>query len=212
VIHRLHGIVCGAVHRMALRDSVIKGCEDVLHCRWVQPELPDELHWYELDEHNGEIDLWTDHDETLISIDVNRGFRLHDKPVGAVQIERLLAAAMAARMHRALWGMALRGRRGTRYLVDDRGQAGGETEAETYGDPALRAWAEGDARRSGARSAVGEDEYVRSYMEAYRRRRVGGHHPTPPEEVEAKMRNEYRRTLAKFERYEPDTEMLFFVV
>jgi len=213
VIHRLHGIVCGAIHRTALRDSVVKGCEDILHCRWVKPkQTSGELHWYELDEHNGEIDLWTDHDETLVSIDVNSGFRLNGNPLSSRQLERLLAAAMAARMHKAMWGMALRGRRSTRYVVDDRGFAGEEVEGDTYGDPGTRAWAERDSRRSSAKTAVGEDEYVRSYMEAYRRRSVGGHHPKPASEVEARMRGEYRRALAPYEDYKPDEEMLFFVV
>lgn len=212
MIHRLHGIVCGAIHRAAIHDSVVKGCEEILHCHWVKPKLPDNLHWYEIDEHNGEIDLWTDHNETLVSIDVNNGFRLNGRIISSSQLERLLAAALAARMHRALWGVVIRGRRSMKYAVDDQGYTGDDVEGDTYGDLGTKAWAESGSRRSNARAAVGEDEYIRSFMEAYRRRSVGGHHQISADEVENRMRDEYRQSLAPYEGYESDEEVLFFVV
>lgn len=211
VIHRLHGIVCAAMHRTAVRESVVGSCEEILCCRWVeQRPTGGELHWCELDEHNGELDLWTDHDETLVSIDLNSKFTVNGTPIKPAQLERLLAAALAARLHRTLWGMATRGRTGVKYVVDDSGAAADGGEAS--GDPRAEAWRKCDSRRSNARSAVGEDEYVRLYMESYRLRSGGGHHPTPASEVEAKLRADYKRSLAQYEGYEPDAETLLFVV
>lgn len=212
MIHRLHGFICGAMHRAALHDAVVAECEKLLHCHWVEPAAQGDLSWFELDEHNGEVELWSDHDETLVSMSVNSRFTINDKPVKSEQLEKLLAAAVAARLHRALWGMALRGRRSLKYVVDCGGHLGGETEGAAYDDADTRAWLDSDTRRSGARSAVGEDEYVRAFMESYKRRRVGGHHKKPPEEVEAKLRADYRNTLAKYEGYSPDSEALLFVV
>jgi len=213
MIHRLHGFICGAMHRAALRDAVVAECENILHCRWIdQPASSSELSWFELDKHNGEVELWSDHDETLVSMSVHSRFEINHKPVRPEQLERLLAAAVAARLHRSLWGMVLRGRRSLKYVVDCGGHLGDETEGGTYEDDNTRAWLDSDTRRSGALSAVGEDEYVRAFMESYRRRRVGGHHKKPPEEVEAKLRTDYRNSLAKYEGYRPDSESLLFVV
>ncbi len=200
------------MHRAALHDAVVAECENLLHCHWVEPSPQAELSWYELDEHNGEVELWSDHDETLVSMSVHNHFTINDKPVRPEQLERLLAAAVAARLHRALWGMALRGRRSLKYVVDCGGHLGDETEGAAYEDAGTKAWLDSDTCRSGARSAVGEDEYVRAFMESYRRRRVGGHHKKPPEEVEAKLRADYRNSLAKYEGYSPDSESLLFVV
>lgn len=212
MIHRLHGFICGAMHRAALHDAVVAECESLLHCHWVEPAPRGELSWYELDEHNGEVELWSDHDETLVSMSVHNRFTINDKPVKPEQLERLLAAAVAARLHRTLWGMVLRGRRSLKYVVDCGGHIGGETEGAAYEDACTKAWLDSDTRRCGASSAVGEDEYVRAFMESYRRRRVGGRHKKPPEKVEAKLRADYRESLAKYEGYRPDSEALLFVV
>lgn len=212
MIHRLHGFVCGAMHRAALRDTVVTECERLLHCHWVEPSTEGELSWFELDEHNGEVELWSDHDETLVSMSVNSHFVVNKKPVKPEQLERLLAATIAARLHRSLWGMVLRGRRSLKYVVDSGGHLGGETEGPAYDDARTQAWLDSDTCRSGASTAVGEDKYVMAFMESYRRRRVGGHHKKPPEEVEAELRADYRESLAKYEGYSPDAETLFFVV
>lgn len=212
MIHRLHGFICVAMHRAALHDAVVTECEELLHCHWVESPIGGELSWFELDEHNGEVELWSDHDETLISMSVNTRFAVNNKPVKPEQLERLLAATIAARLHRALWGMVLRGRRSLKYVVDCGGHIGSETEGGTYDDAQTRAWLNSDTCRSCASSAVGENEYIRAFMESYKRRRVGGHHKKSPEEVEAKLRIDYRESLAKYEGYSPDAETLFFVV
>jgi len=212
VIHKLHGIVCEAVHRTALRGFVMDGCEELLGCRWVRPEEAGELHWFEVGERNGEVDLWTERGGTLVSVDLNGGFSLGGQRLGSSGAERLLAAALARRLHRRLWGVELCGGHSVRYAVDDRGVVGPDAGVDARGDPATAALIEGDARRSGARCAVGEDEYVRSFMESYRLRSGGGHHPTPPEEVEARLREDYRREFAAYEGYEADAETLHFVV
>lgn len=212
MIHRLHGFICGAMHRAAIHDTVVAECEKLLHCHWVEPPAQGELSWFELDEHNGEVELWSDHDETLVSMNVHSRFTINNKPVKPEQLERLLAASMAARLHRVLWGMVLRGRRSLKYVVDCGGHLGAETEGPACDDAGTKAWFDSDTRRSGAISAVGEDEYVKAFMESYRRRRVGGHHRKPPGEVEAKLRADYRDSLAKYEGYSPDSEILLFVV
>ncbi len=212
MIHRLHGFICGAMHRAALHDAVVAECESLLHCHWVEPTRLDELSWFELDEHNGEDELWSDHDDTLVSMSVNSRFTINNRSVKPEQLERLLAGALAARMHRAMWGMALRGRRSLKYVIDCGGKVGEETEGRVSDDVGTKAWFDSDTRRSCALSAVGEDEYVRAFMESYRRRRGGGHHRKPPAEVEAKLRADYRDSLAKYEGYSPDFESLLFVV
>jgi hypothetical protein len=212
VIRRLLGIVCEAIHRAALRGLVTEGCEGLLGCRWVRPVAAGELHWFEVGERNGEVDLWTDHGGTLVSVDLNGGFSLGGRPLGSGAAERLLAAVLARRMHRPLWGVELRGRRSARYAVDDRGLVGPDAGGDAYDDPATAAWIGADARRSGARCAVGEDEYVRAFIESYRLRRDGEHHRMPPEKMEARLREDYRRALAAYEGYEADAETLCFVV
>jgi len=213
MIHRLHGFICGAMHRAALHNAVVAECESILHCHWIDPPpARGELSWCELDEHNGEVELWSDHDETLVSMSVHSHFTINDKLVRPEQLERLLAAAIAARLHKSLWGMVLRGRRSLKYVVDCGGHLGDDTEGAAYEDARTRVWLDSDTCRSGAITAVGEDEYVRAFMESYRRRRVNGHHKKPPEEVEAKLRADYRNSLAKYEGYRPDLESLLFVV
>ena len=212
MIHRLHGIVCEAIHRTALRDPVVEGCEEFLSCRWVRPAATGELHWFEVGERNGEIDLWTERGGTLVSVDLNSGFSLDGRRLDSAAAERLLAAALAIRLHRCLWGMELRGGRSVRYAVDDRGLVGPDASGDARDDPATAAWIDGDTKRSNARCAVGEDEYVRAFIESYRLRRVGGQHRTPPGDVEARLREDYRRAFAAHEGYEADAETLFFVV
>jgi hypothetical protein len=210
LIHKLHGIVCEAVHRTALRGLVVEGCEGLLGCRWVQPGAAGERRWFEVGERNGEVDLWTERGGTLVSVDLNGAFSLDGRRLDSRGAERLLAASLAARLRRRLWGVELRGGRSVRYAVDDRGLVGQDESAGD--DPATAAWIDGDARRSGARCAVGEDEYVRAFIESYRLRRAGGGHPTPPEDVEARLREDYRREFAAYESYKADAETLLFVV
>lgn len=210
MIHRLHGFICDAMHRAALHDAVVAECEELLHCHWVEPFTGGELSWFELNEHNGEVELWSDHNETIVSMSVHNHFVINNDPMKPEQLEQLLASAIAARLHRSLWGMALTGRRSLKYVVDCVGHLGGKTDGAC--DDKTRAWMDSDTRRSGARSAVGEDEYVKAFMESYKKRRVGGHHRKPPEEVEAKLRADYRDSLARYEGYKPDMETLFFVV
>jgi hypothetical protein len=212
VIHRLHGIVCEAIHRAALRGHVVEGCEGLFGCRWVRPEAPGELHWFEVDERNGEVDLWTDCGGTLVSVDLNGGFSLGGRRLDSSGAERLLAASLACRLHRPLWGVELRGRRSVRYTADDRGLVGPDEAGDAYDDPATVAWIGADARRGGARCAVGEDEYVRAFIESYRLRRDGAHHRVPPERVEERLREDYRREFAAYEGHEADAETLFFAV
>ena len=212
MIHRLHGIVCEAIHRTALRGLVVEGCEQFLRCRWVQPGALGERHWFEVSEHNGEIDLWTERGGTLVSVDLNGMFSLGGRSIDSRGAERLLATALAPRLRGRLWGVEIRGRRSVRYAADDRGLVGPDEAGDAYDDPATAAWIGADARRSNARCAVGEDEYVRAFIESYRLRRDGAHHRMPPERVEERLREDYRREFAAYEGHEADAETLFFVV
>ena len=53
---------------------------------------------------------------------------------------------------------------------------------------------------------------MRAFIEPYRLRRCGGNHQTPPEEVEARLREDYRKEFATYEGCEVDAETLFFAV
>lgn len=190
----------------------MEGCERLLGCRWVRPGETGERRWFEIGECNGEVDLWTEHGDTLVSMSLNVKFSLCGRPLDPCGAERLLAVALAPRLHRRLWRVEFRGGRGVRYAVDDCGLVGPDASVDACGDPATAAWIDGDTRRSNARCAVGEDEYVRAFVESYRLRRAGGNHPVPPEEVEARLREDYRKTFAAYEGYKADAETLYFVV
>lgn len=209
MVRRLHGIVCDSIHRDILHDDVMKGCEDILHCRWVAAPPPAEIKWWEIDKHNGELDLWSEHGGTLVSVMVNSRFVLDGHPVAPEEIERMLAAVVAAKLHCAVWRLAIDYRAGNVYCI---ARDGIRTESAAAGEPHAEAWLKYENYRSNAASAVGEDEYVHGFIEAYRRRSVGGQHTKPVAEVEAGLRRDYRRALASYEGYTPDMEALFFEV
>lgn len=211
MLNRFHGVVCSAIHRSTIKLPVVSICETTFHCSWVFPPVSNkDITWAESGNTHGEIDLWSDHGETLIQITINRHFQLDGRKVTAEALERRMATLLAARMHRILWGTWMQGRLDHPYQIDCDGNLMPSIDKTMSAD--LQHWIERGRWRWGALSAVGEDEYVRGFMVSYVRRKRDGYHLQPVREVEGGLRRQYRNTLAQYEGYKPDAETLCFEV